>query len=182
MAFRLSSGESSSSSDDEEPHIDDRAAKLRFRVELEFVQLLASPLYLHHLAQHDYLDKPAFLRYLRYLRYWCRPEYARFLEYPDCLFYLVKLSDETFRANLKSVEFRDKVHQDQYKRWADRYNDLHAATSKLPADETPDRRHFLSFDGRPPPPDFYELHPDVDRADVEASWPLVPPLEGRELI
>lgn len=181
MAFRLSSGESSSSSsDDEEVEVKndeaERAAKLRFRVELEFVQLLASPLYLHHLAQHDYFDKPGFVRYLRYLRYWCRPEYARFLEYPDCLFYLVKLSDDTFRANLKSVEFRDKVHQDQYKRWVDRYGQLHTALSKLPADGTPDRRHFLSFNGHPPPPDFYEMYPEIDRADVEASWPLVPPL------
>ena len=41
-------------SDDETP----AAAKRRFETELEFVQALANPEYLHHLAQNLYFDDP----------------------------------------------------------------------------------------------------------------------------
>lgn len=51
----------------------------RLAMELEFVQCLANPEYLHWLALNKYLEDPAFVRFLRYLRYWHRPEYARLL-------------------------------------------------------------------------------------------------------
>ena len=81
----------------------------RFRLELEFVQCLANPGYLHRatppapppppppprspprgglelgltawadLAQAKVLERPVFAEYLEYLQYWRRPEYARFI-------------------------------------------------------------------------------------------------------
>ena len=51
----------------------------RLAMELEFVQCLANPEYLHWLALNKYLEDPALVRFLRYLRYWHRPEYARLL-------------------------------------------------------------------------------------------------------
>ena len=45
------------------------AAKRRFEAELEFVQALANPEYLHHLAQNLYFDDPDFRAYLEYLQY-----------------------------------------------------------------------------------------------------------------
>ena len=50
----------------------------RFEAELEFVQGLANPYYLHALALQHF-HSPAFLGYLRYLRYWKQPEYAKYI-------------------------------------------------------------------------------------------------------
>jgi mediator of RNA polymerase II transcription subunit 31 len=62
---------------DVDPRSQNRA---RFELELEFVQSLANPFYLHSLAQQGILDQPSFVRYLEYLRYWKEKEYARFLQ------------------------------------------------------------------------------------------------------
>jgi mediator of RNA polymerase II transcription subunit 31 len=51
----------------------------RFELELEFVQALANPFYLHSLAQQGILYQPAFVNYLNYLLYWKEKEYARFI-------------------------------------------------------------------------------------------------------
>ena len=51
----------------------------RFELELEFVQALANPFYLHSLAQQGILYQPAFINYLRYLLYWKEKDYARFI-------------------------------------------------------------------------------------------------------
>lgn len=77
--------------------------KARFQVELEFVQCLANPNYLHCkysdirvdcdvlkltvslilvLAQRGFFKDSAFINYLKYLLYWKEPEYAKFLKYP----------------------------------------------------------------------------------------------------
>lgn len=81
--------------------------KDRFIIELEFVQCLANPEYLHcesgslgkeetaarcmlrreclsdcflaGLAQNKYLENAAFLEFLRYLKYWKRKEYSRYI-------------------------------------------------------------------------------------------------------
>lgn len=50
-----------------------------FYTELEFVQGLGHPYYLHYLARYNYFDDPAFLNYLKYLQYWRKPEYAQFV-------------------------------------------------------------------------------------------------------
>ena len=54
--------------------------RVRFELELEFVQALANPYYLHSLAQQGILNQPAFVNYLHYLLYWKEKEYARFVQ------------------------------------------------------------------------------------------------------
>jgi mediator of RNA polymerase II transcription subunit 31 len=51
----------------------------RFELELEFVQALANPFYLHSLAQQGILYQPTFINYLKYLQYWKEKDYARFI-------------------------------------------------------------------------------------------------------
>jgi len=46
----------------------------------QFVQCLANPVYLNHLAQQKMLDKPEFVAYLAYLQYFQAPPYAKFLQ------------------------------------------------------------------------------------------------------
>jgi hypothetical protein len=62
----------------------------RFELELEFVQALANPFYLHSLAQQGILYQPAFINYLKYLLYWKEKDYARFILW--VLNYLAPLS------------------------------------------------------------------------------------------
>jgi mediator of RNA polymerase II transcription subunit 31 len=63
------------------PDSDARLAnRRRFELELEFVQALGNPHYLHTLALQGILDQPAFIEYLKYLNYWKEREYARFLQ------------------------------------------------------------------------------------------------------
>ncbi|KAJ1462626.1 SOH1-domain-containing protein [Pelagophyceae sp. CCMP2097] len=112
----------------------------RLRIELDFIQCLASPLYLHYLAQNDLLEDRAFLDYLDYLRYWKRPEYSRFIEYPHCLAFLDMLIDsEPFRKNLKYAEFRDHVHRSQFEHWHTRHTTINQipAPPELPPLEMP---------------------------------------------
>ncbi len=61
---------------------DELKERLRFEVELEFVQCLSNPRYLNYLAQRLTLEEPSFLAYLEYLRYWKQPQYAKFIQYP----------------------------------------------------------------------------------------------------
>lgn len=55
------------------------ANRARFELELEFVQSLANPYYLHSLAQQGILNQPAFVNFLQYLQYWKKKDYARFI-------------------------------------------------------------------------------------------------------
>nr|XP_060503627.1 mediator of RNA polymerase II transcription subunit 31 [Panthera onca] len=59
---------------------DDAGNRLRFQLELEFVQCLANPNYLNFLAQRGYFKDKAFVNYLKYLLYWKEPEYAKYLK------------------------------------------------------------------------------------------------------
>ncbi|XP_071303762.1 mediator of RNA polymerase II transcription subunit 31 isoform X2 [Agelaius tricolor] len=59
---------------------DDTGNRLRFQLELEFVQCLANPNYLNFLAQRGYFKDKAFVNYLKYLLYWKEPEYAKYLK------------------------------------------------------------------------------------------------------
>jgi mediator of RNA polymerase II transcription subunit 31 len=56
------------------------ANRARFELELEFVQALANPFYLHSLAQQSILEQPAFINFLKYLLYWKEKDYARFIQ------------------------------------------------------------------------------------------------------
>ena len=62
--------------------VDTRAEnRARFELELEFVQALANPFYLHSLAQQGILSQPAFVNFLEYLMYWKESQRAQ--AHPD---------------------------------------------------------------------------------------------------
>ncbi|SCZ88868.1 BZ3500_MvSof-1268-A1-R1_Chr2-1g04694 [Microbotryum saponariae] len=93
--------------------------QVRFETELEFVQALANPWYLHSLAQQGHLDDPTFLNYLAYLAYFQRPRYARFVHYPLCLQHLDLLKLESFRHALKDSAFiTERLAAQQLGQWA----------------------------------------------------------------
>ena len=71
----------------------------------QFVQSLASPLYLNHLASLKYFENPAFVAYLSYLQYWSHPPYTKYLTYPGpTLKNLELLQQERFRADILSPD------------------------------------------------------------------------------
>jgi mediator of RNA polymerase II transcription subunit 31 len=115
--------------------------RTRFELELEFVQSLANPFYLHSLAQQGIFEQPHFIRYLEYLKYWGEKEYARFLQcviiliqsyglnlrmligirpktsYPHALHHLELLQYPQFRAEMKKDDWRDFLNQKQFDHW-----------------------------------------------------------------
>ncbi|PFH52068.1 hypothetical protein AMATHDRAFT_57888 [Amanita thiersii Skay4041] len=99
--------------------LDPKAAnRARFELELEFVQALANPFYLHSLAQQNILEQPAFINYLKYLLYFQEKDYARFIHYPHALHHLELLQHAQFRSQLKKDElFREYLHQKQFDHW-----------------------------------------------------------------
>ncbi|ETV81146.1 hypothetical protein H257_05735 [Aphanomyces astaci] len=107
---------------------------IRFQIELEFIQCLASPSYLNHLAINQYFENPAFLNYLQYLKYWKKPEYARYVNYPHALTFLDLLDDEKFRQMIAHDNFRDLVHQQQGLHWMHYYNNRVKAAAAQAAD------------------------------------------------
>jgi len=76
--------------------------RLRFQVELEFVQSFANPNYLNFLAQRGYFKDPSFINYIKYLQYWKEPNYAKYLKYPMCLHFLDLLQYEHFLKEIVS--------------------------------------------------------------------------------
>jgi hypothetical protein len=126
--------------------------------QLEFVQALASPAYLHYLATSGILYQSSFLDFLRYLRYWKRPEYAKYLQYPNCLYFLDLLvppssdsledvdssnidgisssrfagvdSGEAFRREIAQVPFRNFVHEQQFYSWQFRSARLYGSSKE----------------------------------------------------
>lgn len=52
------------------------------------------------LAQRGYFKDQAFINYLKYLQYWKEPEYAKYLMYPMCLYFLDLLQYEHFRREI----------------------------------------------------------------------------------
>ena len=71
----------------------------------QFVQSLANPYYLNHLASTKVLSDPAFVAYLAYLRYWSKPPYSKYLTYPGpTLKHLELLQQERFRNEIISPE------------------------------------------------------------------------------
>ncbi|GJJ06023.1 hypothetical protein Clacol_000210 [Clathrus columnatus] len=100
------------------PPLDARAAnRARFELELEFVQALANPFYLHTLAQQNTLSQPAFINYLRYLQYWKEKEYARFILYPHALHHLDLLQHAAFRQEIGTEGWRQRLHDMQFEHW-----------------------------------------------------------------
>ncbi|KAM1269472.1 hypothetical protein ACFX15_001636 [Malus domestica] len=89
----------------------------RFLLELEFVQCLANPTYIHYLAQNRYFEDEAFIGYLKHLQYWQRPEYTRFIMYPHCLFFLEQLQNANFRAAMAHPGNKELAHRQQFYFW-----------------------------------------------------------------
>ena len=88
----------------------------RFELELEFVTMLSSPLYLNHLASLKLLQAPDFVAYLKYLQYWTRPEYIKYLSYPGpTLRALELLQEERFRTEILSPEVVGMLMQESVK-------------------------------------------------------------------
>lgn len=100
----------------------EEAQRLRFQVELEFIQCLANPNYLLFLAQRGYFKEQNFINYLKYLLYWKEPEYAKFLKYPMSLYFLDLLQHESFRKELvngqcaKFIDDQAILHWQHYTR------------------------------------------------------------------
>lgn len=95
----------------------DEQEKLRFQIELEFVQCLANPNYLNFLAQRGYLKEKAFVNYLNYLQYWKKPEYSRYLKYPMCLYFLELLQYEHFRRETSNAQCAKFIEDQQLLHW-----------------------------------------------------------------
>jgi mediator of RNA polymerase II transcription subunit 31 len=91
--------------------------KVRFQIELEFVQCLANPTYLNFLAQHGVFKQPTFVNYLKYLLYWKEPEYAKYLKYPQCLHMLDLLQSEHFRKELRNTQCARFIEDQQLLHW-----------------------------------------------------------------
>ncbi|RLN20198.1 hypothetical protein BBJ28_00002560 [Nothophytophthora sp. Chile5] len=125
---------------------------VRFQMELEFIQCLASPAYLNcaHaavspvclsslappqavrveiLAINRYFDNPAFMNYLQYLKYWKQPQYAKYIVYPHCLAFLDMLEDERFRQMIAREDFMTLVHGQQFYHWQTFLNDREATAT-----------------------------------------------------
>jgi mediator of RNA polymerase II transcription subunit 31 len=126
--------------------------KNRFELELEFLQALASPAYLHFLATSRsevsdggvILQDPAFVDFLKYLRdTWTRPEYSRFLSYPHALYFLDLLIEQPAVLKEWSLPaYRNFCHQQQFHAWQHRHavcygrGTVTAAAVEKPAEKT----------------------------------------------
>ncbi|XP_018011211.2 mediator of RNA polymerase II transcription subunit 31-like [Hyalella azteca] len=95
----------------------DEAQRLRFQVELEFVQCLANPSYLHFLAQRNFFKDQAFVNYLKHLLYWKEPEYAKHLKYPMCLYFLDLLQHESFRKEIVNGQCAKYIDDQMILHW-----------------------------------------------------------------
>ncbi|EPQ50660.1 SOH1-domain-containing protein [Gloeophyllum trabeum ATCC 11539] len=100
-----------------EPNDTRAANRARFELELEFVQALANPFYLHSLGQQGILDQPAFINFMEYLQYWKDKDYARFIHYPHALHHLDLLQHAQFRAEIRKDEWREYLNQKQFDHW-----------------------------------------------------------------
>lgn len=56
------------------------------------------------IAQRGFFKDSAFINYLKYLLYWKEPEYARYLKYPMCLYFLDLLQYEHFRREIVNAQ------------------------------------------------------------------------------
>ncbi|XP_051121710.1 mediator of RNA polymerase II transcription subunit 31-like [Andrographis paniculata] len=106
----------------------------RFLLELEFVQCLANPTYIHYLAQNRYFEDEAFIGYLKYLQYWQRPEYIKFIMYPHCLFFLELLQNPNFRNAMAHPANKELAHRQQFYYWKNYRNNRlkHILPKSLP--------------------------------------------------
>ncbi|WPG98506.1 Hypothetical protein R9X50_00129700 [Acrodontium crateriforme] len=82
-------------------NIEHYAGSTRFEIELEFVQMLANPMYLNFLADRKFFDNANFIAYLAYLQYFREPTYLKYLQYPGpTLRALELLQEDRFRKDI----------------------------------------------------------------------------------
>lgn len=91
--------------------------RVRFQVELEFVQCLANPNYINFLAQRGYFKDSSFVNYIKYLQYWKDPQYAKYLKYPMCLHFLDLLQYEHFRKEVINGQCCRFIDDQQILHW-----------------------------------------------------------------
>ena len=102
-------------------------------MELEFVQCLANPQYLHFLGQRGYLKNEDMVNYIGYLNYWRKYEYARHLRFPQCLVVLDLLKSSKFREAIcnqtcaRFIEDQILLHWQFYNR---KRNNINTVKSK----------------------------------------------------
>ncbi|OIV99105.1 hypothetical protein TanjilG_32364 [Lupinus angustifolius] len=89
----------------------------RLLLELEFIQCLANPTYIHYLAQNRYFEDEGFIEYLKYLQYWQRPEYIKFIMYPHSLYFLELLQNANFRNAMAHPNNKELAHRQQFYFW-----------------------------------------------------------------
>ncbi|XP_004307765.1 PREDICTED: mediator of RNA polymerase II transcription subunit 31 isoform X1 [Fragaria vesca subsp. vesca] len=168
--------ESDEASDTQEIYKDPDDGRQRFLLELEFIQCLANPTYIHYLAQNRYFEDEAFIGYLKYLQYWQRPEYTKFIMYPHCLFFLEQLQNANFRNAMAHPANKELAHRQQFYFWKNyRHNRLkHILPRPLPEPEAA------------PPPSAPPLQsllpaPPVPAATIPATAtapaPALPPMQ-----
>lgn len=82
----------------------------------QFVQALANPQYLNHLASQKLLVQPPFIAYLAYLQYWNKPPYVKYLTYPGpTLRHLELLQQERFRQDILSPDLVQRLMEEGLK-------------------------------------------------------------------
>ncbi|KAK3447406.1 mediator of RNA polymerase II transcription subunit 31 [Eucalyptus grandis] len=116
---------------------EDDGGRRRFLLELEFVQCLANPTYIHYLAQNRYFEDEAFIGYLKYLQYWQRPEYLKFIMYPHCLFFLELLQNANFRNAMAHPSNKELAHRQQFFFWKNYRNNRLKHIMPRPLPEPP---------------------------------------------
>ncbi|KAI3972163.1 hypothetical protein MKW92_051195 [Papaver armeniacum] len=127
-----------------------------FLLELEFVQCLANPTYIHYLAQNRYFEDEAFIGYLKYLKYWQQPEYLKFRMYPHCLYFLELLQNANFRNAMAHHGNKELAHRQQFFFWKNYRNNRlkHIVPRPLPEPVAPPPT-------LPPPPCMLVQAPSV---------------------
>jgi len=90
----------------------------KFEIELEFVQCLANPLYVHWLASSGFLRDPCFLHFLHYLDYWRHRDYLKYIVYPHALHNLHLLqTSPAFREDVGRLEVAERLKERQLRVW-----------------------------------------------------------------
>lgn len=135
----------------------------RFIEELEFVQALANPDYVQHLATQKYFEDPAFIHFLRYLRYWRDPPYVHHIVYPQCLRMLEILLSPRIQSRLHRLDTRNLLLSQMMLKWA--------TTPELDLPGTSASELFKALDttttyGEEGPP----LAPPGQKAEILEDW------------
>lgn len=90
----------------------------RFVEELEFLECLANPEYVHWLASQTYFENPSFIEFLKYLNYWRSPPHVHFVRFPQALRMLEMMSNAQVRSRLRNPEVGIALTSQLMSRWA----------------------------------------------------------------